>query len=81
MSVALAVSLMLVFVMGMAIQRGNTCTVSTVARIKSGEHISGLTLVGFFRGYAVTMTSLDHPIAALLGLVFVTVVTRPIVFR
>ena len=162
MSGALAMSLMLVFVMGMAIQRGNTCTVvafddalhrrsperliaivycwlwvaggltlvklttgvtlgaqlfpvtvwsvmgglllgigavingactvGSVARIGSGEYAYGLTLVGFFlgcvlaphvfgrtatshTGFAATATSLDHPLAALLGLAFVTVVT------
>ena len=162
MSVALAIALILVFVMGMAVQRGNTCTVvafddllhrrsperliaiaycwlwvaggltlltlatgftlgaqlfpvtvwsvigglilgigavvngactvGTVARIGSGEYIYGLALVGFFLGCVISphvfgrattshtgspaiTTSLDHPLAALLGLAFVIAAT------
>ena len=162
MSVALAIALVLVFVMGIGVQRGNTCTVvafddlfhrhsperllaiaycwlwvaggltllklttgftlgaqifpitvwsvigglilgfgavvngactvGTVARIGSGEYAYGLTLVGFFLGCVLApyvfgrtatshtgstaaTTSLDYPVAALVGLAFVVAAT------
>ena len=79
-------------ILGIGAVVNGACTVGTVARIGSGEYAYGLTPVGFFLGCvlaphvfgrtatshigtAATTTSLDHPVAALLGLAIVIALT------
>jgi toxin CptA len=79
-------------ILGIGAVVNGACTVGTVARIGSGEYAYGLTPVGFFLGCvlaphvfgrtatshigtAATTTSLDHPVAALLGLAVVVALT------
>jgi len=79
-------------ILGIGAVVNGACTVGTVARIGSGEYAYGLTLLGFFlgcvlaphifgrtatihTGTAAANTSLNHPVAALIGLVIVIALT------
>ena len=79
-------------ILGIGAVVNGACTVGTVARIGSGEYAYGLALVGFFfgcilaphvfgrtatthTGTAATTTSLNHPVAALIGLAIVIALT------
>ena len=79
-------------ILGIGAVVNGACTVGTVARIGSGEYAYGLTPVGFFfgcvlaphvfgrtatthTGTAATTTSLNHPVAALIGLAIVIALT------
>lgn len=78
--------------LGIGAVTNGACTTGTIARIGSGDYAFLVTIVGFFLGClaaprlfgrtavthvgsAPTMTSLDHPVVAVLGLTFVVAVT------